>query len=55
MRTSRHPSDQTTVDEEMQRDLPPPPTAEEIEQVRAAYEQTAERLDTDDAVAEPGR
>ena len=33
------------VDEEMQRELPPPPTAEEIEQVRAAYEQTAERLE----------
>ncbi len=27
-------------------DLPPPPTTEEIEQVRSAYEQTAERLDT---------
>ena len=26
--------------------MPPPPTREEIEQVRAAYEQTAERLDT---------
>lgn len=26
--------------------LPPPPTPEEIEQVRAAYEQTTERLDT---------
>ncbi len=26
--------------------LPPPPTPEEIEQVRAAYEQTADRLDT---------
>lgn len=26
--------------------VPPPPTAEEIEQVRAAYEATAERLDT---------
>ena len=34
------------MDEEMQRELPPPPTAEEIEQVRAAYEATAERLDT---------
>ncbi len=34
------------VDEEMQRELPPPPTAEEIEQVRAAYEATSERLDT---------
>ena len=34
-----------TVDEEMQRELPPPPTAEEIEQVRAAYEQTSERLE----------
>jgi hypothetical protein len=29
-----------------QPDLPPPPTPEEIEQVRAAYEATAERLDT---------
>jgi hypothetical protein len=27
-------------------DLPPPPTAEEIAQVRNAYEQTVERLDT---------
>lgn len=26
--------------------MPPPPTPEEIEQVRAAYEQTADRLDT---------
>lgn len=26
--------------------MPPPPTPEEIEQVRAAYEQTTERLDT---------
>ena len=26
--------------------LPPPPTLEEIQQVRAAYEQTADRLDT---------
>ncbi len=34
------------LDEAAQRELPPPPTAEEIEQVRAAYEQTAERLDT---------
>jgi hypothetical protein len=34
------------VDEEMQRELPPPPTAEEVEQVRAAYEVTSERLDT---------
>jgi hypothetical protein len=29
-----------------QPDLPPPPTQEEIEQVRAAYDATAERLDT---------
>ncbi len=29
-----------------QRELPPPPTPEEIEQVRAAYEVTSERLDT---------
>ncbi len=29
-----------------QPELPPPPTPEEIEQVRAAYEATAERLDT---------
>lgn len=34
------------VDEEMERELPPPPTPEEIEQVRAAYEATSERLDT---------
>jgi hypothetical protein len=38
-------SSNQAVDEEMQRELPPPPTAEEIEQVRAAYEQTSERLD----------
>ena len=33
------------VDEEMGRELPPPPTAEEIEQVRAAYEATSERIE----------
>ncbi|MGI4980942.1 MAG: hypothetical protein ACRYHB_11175, partial [Janthinobacterium lividum] len=33
-------------DLEGQPPLPPPPTPEEIEQVRAAYEQTTERLDT---------
>ena len=37
---------EAAVDEEMQRELPPPPTPEEIEQVRAAYEATSERLDT---------
>ena len=40
------PDLESAVDEEMQRELPPPPTAEEIEQVRAAYEATSERLDT---------
>jgi hypothetical protein len=34
------------VSEDGQPDLPAPPTPEEIEQVRAAYDQTAERLDT---------
>ena len=34
-----------TVDEQMQRELPPPPTPEEIEQVRLAYEATSDRLD----------
>lgn len=38
-------SGEQAVDEQMQRELPPPPTAEEIEQVRAAYEQTSERLE----------
>lgn len=37
---------QDADDLEGQPSLPPPPTREEIEQVRAAYEQTSERLDT---------
>lgn len=37
---------QDELDAEAQPDVPAPPTAEEIEQVRAAYEQTSERLDT---------
>jgi hypothetical protein len=35
-------------------DLPPPPTASEMEQAYAAYQQTAERLDTAVRAANPG-
>jgi hypothetical protein len=35
-------------------DLPPPPTASEMEQANAAYQQTAERLDTAVRAANPG-
>jgi len=35
-------------------DLPPPPTAREMEQANAAYQQTAERLDTAVRAANPG-
>jgi hypothetical protein len=35
-------------------DLPPPPTAREIEQVNDAYQQTSERLDTAVRAANPG-
>lgn len=35
-------------------DLPPPPTAIEMEQANAAYQQTAERLDTAVRAANPG-
>lgn len=35
-----------SLDGDAPAELPPPPTPEEIEQVRAAYQQTAERIDT---------
>jgi len=35
-------------------ELPPPPTASEMEQANAAYQQTAERLDTAVRAANPG-
>jgi hypothetical protein len=35
-------------------DLPPPPTASEMEQANAAYQQTSERLDTAVRAANPG-
>ncbi|HEX9199506.1 MAG TPA: DUF1844 domain-containing protein [Acidobacteriaceae bacterium] len=35
-------------------DLPPPPTAAEMEQANAAYQQTADRLDTAVRAANPG-
>jgi hypothetical protein len=35
-------------------DLPPPPTAREMEQASAAYQQTSERLDTAVRAANPG-
>jgi hypothetical protein len=37
---------ETAAEATGQPDLPPPPTPEEIEQVRAAYDATSERLDT---------
>jgi Domain of unknown function (DUF1844) len=40
--------------EEHDHDLPPAPTAEQIEQSRRAYEMTAERLDTAIRAANPG-
>ncbi|QNI37594.1 DUF1844 domain-containing protein [Edaphobacter albus] len=42
-----------TSDDDLQ-DLPPGPTAEQTEQSRAAYEATAERLDTAIRAANPG-
>jgi Domain of unknown function (DUF1844) len=41
-------------DEGFEGDVPPPPTAVEMEQAKAAYQQTAERLDTAVRAANPG-
>ncbi len=42
------------TEQESRPDMPPPPTAEEMEQVRLAYEQTSERLDTMMRATNPG-
>lgn len=47
------PEPQAAADEDLN-DLPPGPTAEQTEQSRAAYEATAERLDTAIRAANPG-
>src|ERR1019366_10340803 len=50
------PAHQRVAEEESPADaeLPPPPTAGEMEQANAAYQQTSERLDTAVRAANPG-
>lgn len=47
-------SEPHAAEDDTQDDLPPGPTAEQAEQSRAAYEATAERLDTAIRAANPG-
>ena len=48
-----HPED-TTPEHPGQPEMPPPPTAQEMEQANIAYQQTADRLDTAVRAANPG-
>jgi hypothetical protein len=47
-------SSEGAAEDDLQEELPPGPTAEQTEQSRAAYEATAERLDTAIRAANPG-
>ena len=48
------PPAQTTSEPPAESELPPPPTASEMEQANAAYQQTADHLDTAVRAANPG-
>jgi hypothetical protein len=48
------PPPQTTSEPPAEAELPPPPTASEMEQANAAYQQTADHLDTAVRAANPG-
>lgn len=48
------PTAQAIADDESELQLPPPPTAEETEQAKRAYEMTADHLDTAIRSANPG-
>jgi hypothetical protein len=52
--TTSEPPAQTTSEPPAEAELPPPPTASEMEQANAAYQQTADHLDTAVRAANPG-
>ena len=52
--TTAAPEPPAAASQSLESELPPPPTASEMEQANAAYQQTAERLDTAVRAANPG-
>jgi hypothetical protein len=52
--TTAAPEQPPAASQPTESELPPPPTASEMEQANAAYQQTAERLDTAVRAANPG-
>lgn len=48
------PAPEQPAEDELGGDMPPPPTAQEMEQVNTAYQQTSDRLETAVRAANPG-